>query len=121
MVERLGLGQGLAAREASFEQPRVPATPSEIAGAQGVPHGFAALGQTNINGTNDNVVTVAGQTNLYAPGNHDNFVVNFGGDVGANGNNPQRVIDAGEISVSVCGTSVSGQAAHITTNPGQAC
>jgi hypothetical protein len=78
-------------------------------------HGFAALGQTNIHGADNNAVTVAGQTNLYGSGNiHGNFVVNAGGFVEQNGSNPQLVTDSGEVSVSVCGTSLSGQAAHIS-------
>ena len=81
-------------------------------------HGFAALGQTNIGGADNNAVTVAGATNLYGTGNvHGNFVVNAGGLVTQNGNNPQQTTDAGEVSLSVCGASVSGQAAHIRTGP----
>ena len=87
-------------------------------------HGFAALGQTNINGADNNAVTVAGQTNLYDRTDdkyddnvHGNFVVNFGGSVQQVG---QRTTDAGEVSVSVCGASVSGQAAHIKV-PGGFC
>jgi hypothetical protein len=84
-------------------------------------HGFAALGQTNIGGADNNAVTLAGATNLYPQSTnenvHGNFVVNFGGIVSSQG---QKVTDAGEVSVSLCGTSLSGQAAHIVThdNPG---
>jgi hypothetical protein len=88
-------------------------------------HGFAALGQTNMNGADNNAVTVAGQTNLYdrtdnkyADNVHGNFVVNFGGSVQQAG---QRTTDAGELSLSACGTSVSGQAAHIKVSPGGLC
>ena len=87
-------------------------------------HGFAALGQTNIYGADNNAVTVAGATNLYGKGNiHGNFVVNAGGFVEQNGKKPQQVTDAGEVSLSVCGTSISGQAAHINvgTIPGGLC
>lgn len=81
-------------------------------------HGFAAFGQTNIDGADNNAVTVAGKTDLYGKGNiHGNFVVNSGGYVAQNGKNPQQTTDAGEVSLSVCGTSISGQAAHITTGP----
>ncbi len=65
------------------------------------------------------------RTNLYdatddayddnVDGNVDgNVVVSFGGQVQARG---QKVTDAGEVSLSVCGRSLSGQAAHITTSP----
>ena len=80
-------------------------------------HGFAALGQTNIDGADNNAVTVAGKTNLYGYGNiHGNFVVNAAGFVEQNGTSPQQTTDAGEVSVSLCGASISGQAAHIVTN-----
>jgi hypothetical protein len=75
-------------------------------------HGFSALGGSVVGGKNNNVVTVAGSSLV---GGHDNFVVNAGGLVTPNFKSPQGPADAGEISVSVCGTSVSGQAAHITT------
>jgi len=87
-------------------------------------HGFAALGQTNIGGADNNAVTLVGATNLYPQSTneniHGNFVGNFGGIVERNGKNPQRTTDAGEVSVSLCGTSLNGQAAHIVTggNPG---
>ena len=61
---------------------------------------------------------MGGLTNLYgtAEGDdvHDNFVVNFGGNVQSHG---QKVTDAGEVSLSVCGTALSGQASHINVGP----
>jgi hypothetical protein len=59
-------------------------------------------------------VTLVGATRLssqYQTENvHGNFVVNFGGIAYSQ---EQKVTDAGEVSVSGCGSSVSGQAAHI--------
>jgi hypothetical protein len=87
-------------------------------------HGFAALGQTNVNGADNNAMTLVGATTLYAQSTneniHGNFVVNFGGIVERNDKNPQQTTDAGGVSVSLCGTSLSGQVAHIVTagNPG---
>jgi hypothetical protein len=84
-------------------------------------HGFAASGQTNVNGADNNVVTVGGNTYLYSHGKgndvHGNFVVNFAGNVDQS--KLQQVTDAGEVSVSLCDTSLTGQAAHIkaTGNP----
>ncbi len=64
---------------------------------------------------------MAGKTDLFEKGNiHGNFVVNFAGSV-SQSNQPQQTTDAGEVSVSVCGTSVSGQAAHIKVLPGGDC
>jgi hypothetical protein len=66
-------------------------------------------------------VTLVGATTLYAQSTNENihgnfvvnFVVNFGGIVERNNKNPQQTTDAGGVSVSLCGTSLSGQAAHM--------
>jgi hypothetical protein len=77
-------------------------------------NGFSALGATVITGgKNNNVVTVGGSS-LTAPDAHDNSIVNFGGSVTPKtlqGTNP------GALSVSVCGTPIGAQAAHITVKP----
>ena len=52
---------------------------------------------------------------------HGNFVVNFAGNVDHFKKPAQTVTDAGAVSLSVCGTSLSGQAAHITVSDIGAC
>ncbi len=77
-----------------------------------------------VGGDNNNVVTVGGSSligvdysNPQQPvldGAHHNNIVNFGGDVATN--QTQTLADDGELSVSACGTNLSGQAARITTS-----
>ena len=57
----------------------------------------------------NNVTTIGGLTNV-GGNSHDNTIVNTGGAVIANG-------AVSQTSVSACGTSLTGQAAHITTSP----
>ena len=72
-----------------------------------------AFGVTSVGGNarNNNVVTVGGAT-LVGGDAHDNTIVNGGGLVTAAGQGDA----AGALSVSVCGTSLTGQADHITTS-----
>jgi hypothetical protein len=69
-----------------------------------------AFGITSVGGAakNNNVVTVAGATVVDGDA-HDNTIINAGGVVSSfdQGDAP------GALSVSVCGTSISGQADHI--------
>ena len=63
------------------------------------------------NAAGNTVVAVAGQTS--ASGNaHNNVLVNAGGVVSATGNASNAV------SLSACGTSFTGQAAHVTVSHG---
>jgi hypothetical protein len=72
-----------------------------------------AFGVTSVGGEarNNNVVTVRGATVVDGDA-HDNTIINGGGLVTAfdQGDAP------GALSVSVCGTSLTGQADHITTS-----
>jgi hypothetical protein len=71
-------------------------------------------GLTGPNTARNNVVTVGGATILGGDA-HDNTVVNVGGVV----SQQKKQKDApGVLSLSACGTSFSGQAAHLTVSPG---
>ena len=67
-----------------------------------------------INGNHDNVVTVAGSTSTDAESNR-NIIVNAGGTVSSDAQGDGH---GDGLAVNVCGTSVAGQAAHITVSPG---
>ena len=73
----------------------------------------SAFGVTSVGGhaKNNNVLTVAGGT-VVDGDSHDNTIVNVGGFVESDdqGDKP------GALSVSVCGTSLSGQADHISVS-----
>jgi hypothetical protein len=76
----------------------------------------SAFGVTQVGGTShhNNVVTVAGATDLEDA--HDNTVLNAGGLVTSA---DQGDDTPGAVSLSVCGTGIGAQAAHITvTNVG---
>jgi hypothetical protein len=71
-------------------------------------------GLTGPNTARNNVVTVGGVTTLGGDA-HDNTVVNVGGVVSQQ---KMQKDEPGVLSLSACGTSFSGQAAHITVSPG---
>jgi hypothetical protein len=64
----------------------------------------------NDTSNHNNVTRIGGLTNV-GGNSHDNNIANAGGLVNANG-------AVSQTSVSACGTSLTGQAANITTSPG---
>ncbi|WP_101952391.1 hypothetical protein [Mycobacterium sp. 3519A] len=73
---------------------------------------LSIFAETEVDGTSNNVLTLAGKTTT-AKHSSGNTVVNLAGVVEAG---KQKKDEAGVLSLNVCGTQVAGQADHITVS-----